>query len=326
MKISIVAFEGCMTSAVYGQADAFAIAAYISGRRNDASWSGQDVKIITPGGMAVKGYGGHSIEPHGSLAEASDSHVVLIPPIFNDIEQTLAAETSLVAWLASFPRGSTLLASSCTGAFLLAEAGLLNGRRVTTNPAFSDLFAQRYPGVRLDLDERIIDDNMVICAGATTAYLNLAVHIIDRLAGHDLAVATAKALSIDRNPESQRPYFLFIAPKDHGDDKVLQLQTWIEIHHGEPIGIEHMVNEAGMSVRNLNRRFLSATGLSPRQYLRRVRIETAKRLLEGRNAPVDRIAEQVGYGDTRAFIRAFGVLAGLSPGQYRDRFRARDPV
>ena len=87
-----------------------------------------------------------------------------------------------------------------------------------------------------------------------------------------------------------------------------------------------MVSAAGMSVRNWNRRFLSATGMSPRQYLRRVRIETAKRLLEGRNAPVDRIAEQVGYGDTRAFIRAFGVLAGLSPGQYRDRFRARGLV
>ena len=89
-----------------------------------------------------------------------------------------------------------------------------------TNPAFSALFQQRYPAVTLALDERIIDDNRVICAGATTAYLNLAIHVIDRLAGHDLAVSTAKALSIDRNPESQRPYFLFIAPKDHGDEKI----------------------------------------------------------------------------------------------------------
>ncbi len=78
----------------------------------------------------------------------------------------------------------------------------------------------------------------MICAGATTAYLNLAIHVIDRLAGHDLAVATAKALSIDRNPESQRPYFLFIAPRDHGDDKVLQVQAWIETHHDKPIGID----------------------------------------------------------------------------------------
>jgi transcriptional regulator GlxA family with amidase domain len=90
-----------------------------------------------------------------------------------------------------FPTNSTLLASTCTGAFLLAEAGILDRRRVTTNPAFSALFQQRYPRVHLALDERLIDDNMVICAGATTAYLNLAIPVIDRLAGHDLAVSTA---------------------------------------------------------------------------------------------------------------------------------------
>jgi transcriptional regulator GlxA family with amidase domain len=322
MKITIVAFEGCMTSAVFGQADAFAIAAYIAGRRGDLSWSGHDVHIATPDGAPVPGYGGHMIRPHCSLAAAQDSDVVLIPPIFNDIEQTLALEAPLVAWLRSVPKDSTLLASTCTGAFLLAEAGLLNGRRVTTNPAFSVQFQARYPTVQLALDERIVADNRVICAGATTAYLNLAVHVIDRLAGHDLAVATAKALSIDRHPESQRPYFLFIAPKDHGDDKVLQLQTWIENHHSQAIDINDMTDVAGMSVRNLNRRFLAATGLSPHQYLRRVRIDAAKRLLEAPNASVDRIAEAVGYRDTRAFIRAFGVVAGLSPGQYRQKFRA----
>ena len=323
MKITIVAFDGCMTSAVYGQADAFAMAAYISGRRADASWSGHDVRIATPEGKPVQGYGGHRIEGHCPLDEARDSKVVLIPPIFNDIIQTLTQEKGLVSWLSSFPPGSTLLASSCTGAFLLAEAGLLDGRRITTNPAFGALFERRYPAVRLALERRLIDDNMVICAGATAAYLNLAVHVIDRLAGHDLAVATAKALSIDRNPESQRPYFLFIAPKDHGDDRVLQLQSWIEAHHGEPIGIDDMVHAAGMSVRNLNRRFVSATGMSPRDYLRRVRIEAAKRLLEAPNVPIDRVAGEVGYGDTRAFIRAFGAVAGLSPGLYRQRFRQR---
>jgi transcriptional regulator GlxA family with amidase domain len=117
----------------------------------------------------------------------------------------------------------------------------------------------------------------VICAGATTAYLNLAVHVVDRLAGHDLAVATAKALSIDLHGESQRPYFLFIAPRDHGDAKVLELQGWIENNYARAIDISDMVEVGGMSVRNLSRRFHAATGLSPRQYLRRVRIEAAKR-------------------------------------------------
>src|SRR5260370_14765142 len=252
MKITIVAFEGCMTSAVFGQADAFAVAAYMPERAADASWSGHDVRMATPGGKPVRGYVGYLIEPECSLADADDSHVVLIPPIFNDIEQTLAQETGLVSWLASFPENSKLLASTCTGAFLLAEAGILDGRRVTTNPAFSVLFKQRYPGVRLALDERIVDDNMVICAGATTAYLNLAIHVIDRLAGHDLAVSTAKALSIDRNPESQRPYFLFIAPKDHCADKVLRLQSRIDCRHRDPISIDDMAVPAPTALAPFN--------------------------------------------------------------------------
>ena len=323
MKITIVAFEGCMTSAVYGQVDAFAIAGDIAARSNTLSWSEHDVRLATQDGRPVRGSGSHRIEPRCALADAKDSDVVLLPPIFGDIEETLKREAALVAWLSSLPASAKLLASTCTGAFLLAEAGLLDGRRVTTNPAFGALFRERYPRVLLALDERIVDDNRIICAGSTTAYLNLAVHVIDRLAGHDLAVATAKALSMDRNPESQRPYFMFIAPKDHGDDKVLLLQNWIETHYREPVSIEAMVDAAGMSVRNLNRRFLAATGLSPRQYLRMVRIETAKRLLEGVNVPIDRVAESVGYGDTRAFIRAFGDVAGLSPGAYRQKFRAR---
>ena len=97
MLITIVAFEGCMTSAVYGQADAFAIAAYIADRRADPCWSSHDVRIATPDGTPVAGYGGHPIRPHCSLAEACDSGVILIPPIFNDIEQTLAQETALLA-------------------------------------------------------------------------------------------------------------------------------------------------------------------------------------------------------------------------------------
>src|SRR3974390_1980274 len=99
MKITVVAFEGCMTSAVYGQADAFAIAAYIAGRRGEASWSGHEVRIASPDGIPVAGYGGHPIRPHCSLNEAKDSGAVLIPPIFNDIEQTLETERQLISWL-----------------------------------------------------------------------------------------------------------------------------------------------------------------------------------------------------------------------------------
>jgi transcriptional regulator GlxA family with amidase domain len=247
---------------------------------------------------------------------------VLIPAILGDIEKALERESGLIAWLSGLQSRPILLASACTGAFLLAEAGLLNGRRITTNPFYRSLFEARYPSVRLALDERIVEDRTVICAGSTSSVLDLAVHIVDRLGGHELAVSTAKALSIDRNPGSQRPYLLFIAPRDHGDASILRVQEWIEARHSEPIGAQAMAAAGHMSVRNLNRRFRAATGMAPLNYLRIVRLETAKRLLELGQAPIKQVAQQAGYGDVRAFIRAFGAWAGVPPNQYRMRFRS----
>jgi transcriptional regulator GlxA family with amidase domain len=321
MNVTVVAFEGCMTSAVYGLLDAFALAARLSARLSTSRWTDHHIRLATLHGRPVHGFGGFRIEPHCSLEEADQSDVVVVPAILGDIEEALVRERPLVEWLARLRPRCVLLASACTGAFLLAEAGLLDGRRVTTNPLYRPLFQARYPSLHLALDERIVEDRMVICAGSTSAVLDLAVHVVDRLGGHDLAVSTAKALSIDRHPGSQRPYLLFIAPRDHGDHSVLRVQDWIDARHDQSISAAAMARVGHMSVRNLNRRFLAATGMAPLDYLRIVRLETAKRLLESDRAPIKQVAERVGYRDVRAFIRAFGKWAGLSPGQYRLRFQ-----
>jgi transcriptional regulator GlxA family with amidase domain len=323
MKISVIAFEDCMTSAVYGVLDAFHLATRLAARGESSRWGPHGLHIVTEDGAPVRGFGGHRIEADESLEAARHSDVVIVSPILGDIEAVLDRERSLVSWLSKLQPNPVLVASTCTGAFLLAEAGLLRGRRATTNPRFRDLFLSRYPATRLEIDERILDDGAVICAGSTSAVLDLAVHLVDRLGGHDLAVSTAKALSIDRNPASQRPYLLFIAPRDHGDEPVLKVQGWIEEHHARPMEIADLARVGAMSLRNLTRRFRDATGISPMHYLRAVRLETAKRLLEANDAPVDRIAEQVGYCDTRAFIRAFGAQFGASPSAYRRRFGDR---
>jgi transcriptional regulator GlxA family with amidase domain len=321
MDVTVVAFEACMTSAVYGLLDAFALAARLSLRLSTSRWMDHRTRLATPDGKRVHGFGGFRIEPHCSLEDADASDIVVVPAILGDIEEALTRERALVDWLSRLQPNQTLFASACTGAFLLAEAGLLDGRRITTNPFYRALFQARYPSLRLALDERIVEDRKVICAGSTSAVLDLAVHIVDRLGGHDLAVSTAKALSIDRKPGSQRPYLLFIAPRDHGDDSVLRVQDWIEAQHREPISASAMADIGHMSVRNLNRRFRAATGMAPLDYLRVVRLESAKRLLESGGEPVKQVAERVGYGDVRAFIRAFGKWAGLSPSQYRLRFQ-----
>lgn len=323
MIVTVVAFEECMTSAVSGLLDAFALAERMAPRTAGSRWRGHKVRLATLSGRSVRGFGGFRIEPHCGLVDAGASDVVLVPAILGDIEQVLDKQRALIAWLASLRPGSTLVASTCTGAFLLAEAGLLDDRRITTNPMYRELFEARYPTVRLALNERIVEDRMVICAGSTSSVLDLAVHIVDRLGGHELATATAKALSIDRNPGSQLPYLLFIAPRDHGDDRVLRVQDWIETHHRRSLAVPEMAKVGHMSVRNLNRRFRAATGKAPLDYLRIVRLETAKRLLEFGRLPIQRVADQVGYSDVRAFIRAFGSWAGLPPSQYRLRFQTR---
>ncbi len=323
MEITIVAFESCMTSAVFGLTDAFALAAALSARSNQSSWAAHRVRLASATGAAVTGFGGFRIEPHGPLTQVAAGGVILVPPIIGEVAPVLERERATVDWLAGAAPQAALLASACTGAFLLGEAGVLAGRRVTTNPLFAAQFAARYPGVTLALDERLAGDGRVVCAGATTAFLDLAVHVIDRLGGHDLAVATAKLLSLDKNPGSQRPYLLFIAPRDHGDAQVLAVQDRIEADFAAPLAMAELAGDAGMSLRSLSRRFLAATGLTPMQYLRLVRVETAKRLLETGPRSVEQVAADVGYGDTRAFVRAFGEAAGLTPADYRRRFRAR---
>ncbi|MEY4576777.1 MAG: hypothetical protein RL701_1480 [Pseudomonadota bacterium] len=309
-----------MTSAVYGMLDAFHLAARLASKVAGSGWGEPDVRVVTSGGRTVQGYGGHPIASHGKLSVAAVSDIVIVAPMLGDIEAVLARQHAVVAWLSALAPRPAVLAAACTGTFFLAEAGLLDGRRVTTNPLFRELFAARYPAARLENDARVVDDGTVVCAASTSSVLDLAVHLVDRFGGHDLALATAKALFIDKNPGSQRPYLFFVAPRDHGDAQVLGAQEWIEQNHARSIEVGDIARANGMSLRNLSRRLQSATGLAPSDYLRAVRLESAKRLLDRSDLAHEDIANQVGYADPRAFSRAFRVRFGISPGAYRRRF------
>lgn len=309
-----------MTSAVYGMLDAFHLATRVASKLEGSAWGESLVRVVTSGGRTVHGYGGYPIASQGKLRAAATSDVVVVAPMLGDVEAVLARQRAVIAWLSALAPRPSVLAAACTGTFFLAEAGLLDGRRVTTNPLFRELFAARYPAARVENDARVVDDGDVICAASTSSVLDLAVHIIDRFGGHDLALATAKALFIDKNPGSQRPYLFFVAPRDHGDAQVLHAQEWIERNHARSIEVSDIARASHMSLRNLSRRLRSATGFAPSDYLRAVRLEAAKRLLDTSEFTQDEIANQVGYTDPRAFSRAFRVRFGISPGAYRRRF------
>lgn len=316
-QMAIVAFEGCLTSAVTGISDALQIANRCALQRSGCAPFGTHVLAAEPG--LVRGTGGFAI-PAAAFDSCTPIDVAIVPPIVGPVSHTLQSNPKLLAWLRARP--SPLIASVCTGAFFLAEAGLLSGRRATTNPGFAEAFRRRYPDVELRADAALVEQDQVLCAGSTTACLNLTLYLIERFAGHELAVLVAKSLCVDMRGSSQLPYFVYVAPKDHGDAAVLKLQHWIEAHYVATLSAAELARRAGMSVRTLHRRFRGATGLSPTDYLHRVRIESAKRQLETSSRSVQEITAQVGYEDLRSFCRLFRSLVGVSPGQYRRRFGA----
>jgi len=252
------------------------------------------------------------------MKHARHLDVAIVPPIAGAIPETLRANADIVGWLKR-PR-SGLVASVCTGAFFLAEAGLLHGRRATTNPIYADALRAAYRDVEVVPEERLTDEGRVLCAGSTTAFLDLAIYLIDRFAGHEAAVFTAKSLCMDKNHRSQLPYFQYVAPKDHGDDAVLGLQAWMETHFDAPLAMTELACRGAMSLRTFGRRFRAATGMSPIDYMHRVRTEAAKRLLETSSLSVDEITSRVGYEDARSFSRLFQTLVGVYPREYRTRF------
>jgi transcriptional regulator GlxA family with amidase domain len=208
----------------------------------------------------------------------------------------------------------------CTGSFLLGETGLLNGRSATTHWAFADLFRRTYPQVNLLPDRLIVDEGNIITAGASTAFLDVALYLLELYCGREAAILTAKVLLIEMGRYSQLPYTIFSKQKMHKDQQILRAQQFVENHLARQITVEDLAKRAGMSTRNFDRRFRAAAGEAPTSYLQKLRIERAKRLLETTDNTVSEIMLKVGYEDERSFRRLFSSLTQLSPKAYRKRY------
>ena len=263
---------------------------------------------------------GVTLRPHKTIAQCPHPDVVLVPPLGDDLEKTLKANGDFVPWLIEAHRRGSSLVSLCTGAFMLGQTGLLDGMEATTHWIYGKAFARLFPKVRLRTDRVIVEQERIITAGPGASFFNLAVYMVEKYCGHETAVMSAKLMLIDPSMNSQLPYAQFSCPGSHGDMEVVKVQNFIEKHHIEPLTLEQMAEDAGLSIRSLTRRFKVATGLAPLGYLQRVRIEAAKRRLEREKSSVDEIRYQVGYEDGSSFRRLFKRHTGLTPKEYRTKF------
>ncbi len=315
-RIVLVAVPGCMSSAICGSLEAFAIA--------NALRAGEGpnlrVEVATSSKESTLGFGGLAIPSNVGLDAIEHADVVVVPPILGSPHGLASAHAELVDRLAIASAGGSIAAATCTGTFLLAETGVLNGRRATTTPAFRDLFHRRYPEVLLRTAMRVVDEGSVVTAGATTSYLDLALALIARSLGPRVALESARILSTDRNPRSQQPFLLPRPSVEHADDEVRKAEQWITQHLAEPFDTDSLARIAATSPRSFLRRFRNATGESPREYVQRVRVEAAMKDLEATQLSIEEITTQCGYADTRSFRRLFHKQTGLSPAEYRRRF------
>ncbi len=257
------------------------------------------------------------------LSALGEMDAVLIPSLWLNGPQAVAEQSQLIAALADLSP-DVLVATLCTGAYLLAASGRLDGKRATTHWMLANGFQSRYPQVQVHADDNLTHDAEVVCSGGSLAAVDVCLYVVQLLGGRDMARNLARLLVTD---VSRAPQTLYTPPQGwrrHVDREVSLVEAYIAKHHPQPLLLDDLAQQMHSSVRTLQRRFLAATGMTPIQYQQAVRIERSKDLLESSHEPVALIAERVGYQDRVAFGRIFKKVTGLTPAAYRQRgVRAR---
>lgn len=225
-----------------------------------------------------------------------------------------------VAWVTRMHADGAAIATVCGGVFLLADAGLLDGRRITTHWQFGAELRRRFPGLHIEIDHMVIDDHDIVTAGGVLAWIDLGLTLVARLLGRTVMVSTARFMLVDPPGREQSLYDEFAPPLQHGDKAILAAQRWMQVNGAAACSVEALASRASLGARTFLRRFVNATGMTPSEYHQRLRIRRIRELLEFTRDTLDQIASAVGYEDISGLRRAFKRCVGLSPSEYRRRF------
>ena len=326
-RAAILALEGCYASSLTGFADVLQVAnAHLRmqhGAGGIALARPFEWQFVSLGGRPVTACNGLSIGVNTALGE-DVFDVVFIPGLYyagrSAFGCLLATSTPQSEWLATQWQGGAVLAANCTGTFVLAETGLLNGRTATTTWWLERVFRARYPEVSLQPRAMVTEVDRLCCAGASASYLLQAVRMVEHFCGPGIAALTAKTMLIDTSQTTQLPFLPLQTEADHGDAMVARAQHWLQKHLGDAVKLPALASSLAVSERTLIRRFNSVLGATPLSYLQKLRTQTARTLLESSDLSVEAIARHVGYQNTGSFSRLFREHVGMTPGTYRNRF------
>ena len=314
-RVVILAFPGLQTLDVHGPAEVFSTATTLNGGE------GYSLEVVAtePGPVRTSSV---ALQPDGTVEGCRGPIDTLLVPGGTGVVAACEDER-LVAWVRAAAARSGRVASVCTGAFLLAKAGLLDGRRATTHWSGCAELARRHPEVDVDSEPIFVRDGDVVTSAGVTAGMDLALALVEEDLGREIALEAARWLVLFvKRPGGQAQFSAQLAAQMAERQPLRELQQWIPDNLTADLSVPALASRACMSERNFARAFRAETGMTPAAYVESARLEGARIALETGGLPVDAVSRRSGFGTVETMRRAFRRRLGVSPGSYRERFRS----
>ena len=254
------------------------------------------------------------------FSEVVKTDLIIVPSLTGHAGSSTYINKDCVVWLSDRYKSGSEIAALSTGSFLLAFAGILNGKQCTTHWAYANEFKYHYPGVKLVDQKLITDQDGLYSSGGSNAYWNLLMHLIEKYTNRETAILAAKYFVIDLDKNNQSAFIIFQGLKDHEDEIILKAQHFIEENHLEKLTVEQIADHFFITRRTFERRFKKATRHTVAEYIQRVKIEATKKRLEIGRKTINEIMYEVGYADIQGFRELFKRFTGVTPNEYRNKY------
>lgn len=261
-----------------------------------------------------------TVKPHVNIASVNKTDLIIIPSLNHNYHAAVDANKLLIKWVADQYQSGAEIASICTGAFILASTGLLDGKSCSTHWAAAENFRSMFPKVHLQTDKLITDENGIYTNGGAYSFLNLIIYLVEKYYDRQTAIYCSKVFQIEMDRNQQSSFAIFTGQKSHNDDMVKKAQTYIERNLSEKISVDYLSSRFTVGRRTFDRRFIKATGNTPVEYTQRVKIESAKKAFEISRKNIKEVMYEVGYSDVKAFREVFKKFTGMSPLEYKHKY------
>ena len=267
-----------------------------------------------------------SVKPEVHISSISKTSLIIIPSLNFNFEQDAAGNKLFVDWILQQYKSGAEIASICSGAFLLASSGLVDGKNCSTHWAFEETFRRMFPKVNLQPEQLITDEKGIYTNGGGYSFLNLAIYLVEKYYDRPTAIFCSKIFQIELDRQSQSAFTIFTGQKMHGDEMVQEAQAYIESKLHEKISVDELSSRFAVGRRNFDRRFIKATGNTPLEYSQRVKVESAKKSFETSRKTINEVMYEVGYADVKAFRELFKKITGMSPLEYRLKYNKESVI